>query len=268
MKQPLKKHSFLSTWVLLPSLFSVALISFLLAVWFVYREKEIEVDNINNAIQFTSLLLTIGTIFFVVKTYIIQKEELDENKNVTQFNRALDIIYKQLEYSKNIFLVNADEVERIRKFTFTSKIIVNNANVLTIVFIKVKYELSLIQRLFNNSILERDDKEYFYKIFTSNIPYDFKILIGKVIKYLNTVNNFEELFEQELIDYYRDIIFNSVENSYELLEEDEITSDMVKNMYSSQIESKLIELNLLKSSSETIDRFFIDNNIWLNSEIN
>src|SRR5690606_31313427 len=79
----------------------IILIVYIVSLCMLFSEKEIDADNKNNAIQFTSLFITALTILFVYRTYNIQKEQIDiqrdEIKNNIQdveFNRVLDIVYQ------------------------------------------------------------------------------------------------------------------------------------------------------------------------------
>src|SRR5690606_11318409 len=58
--------------------------------------------------QFILLLTGIITIFFLYINYDLQRKQIKNLQNETDFNRALDVVYKQLEYIVNY--IKNDEV--------------------------------------------------------------------------------------------------------------------------------------------------------------
>lgn len=278
-----KKKIYWDNGITLVCLIGGGLIAYVIGVVvFLEKGNEKTVGAFEAISSVTGVILSVCTIFYVVRAYLqqkrqneiqteqikIQKEEIENNRKDAEFNRALDTVYKQLEYSKNIFLVNVQNIEKVRDLTYTTKFIECNISLFLIVFVKLEYELGLIKRLLDRSNLEKKDKEYFYKIFTSNIPYDYKIVIGKVIRCLKQIKNTDSEFRQILEEKYRDIIYNSSENRIQYcMSKEEITLDFIYYLHKGEFDVRLLDLNSLVRSSQYIDNFFLDNNIWLNDEI-
>lgn len=86
------------------------------------KDDENGYDSFMASIAFVGVIMTILTvlgIFFNYKSQReqikIQKEEIEESKKDVEFNRALDIIYKQLEYSIKIW--TADGITKSSLFS-------------------------------------------------------------------------------------------------------------------------------------------------------
>ncbi|WP_313235687.1 hypothetical protein [Sphingobacterium multivorum] len=237
--------------------------------WKGFINEEHGYNGINTVIAYAGGVINLITIIFLYINYIQQKEqikkqdeELKANKEDSEFNRALTIIYQQLEYSKNVFQDNLDTINVFKKEIMTLNefynILYYNSKVIRFM-INIKYEITLIERLLAKSQLSTEDKQYFNKIFPSNIPYDYKLIIYQFIKGMNLVN--------DPIQEYRIFIFNNLKNRYLISENDvrdidDITDDMVLEKYGDAIKTAENNFLVLKECTDYINRFFIDNNIW------
>lgn len=75
-------------------------------------EESTTADNIQAVVSLITLIVSIITIYFVYKAYLSQKEqielqqnELESNRKDVEFNRAVDLFYKQIEFTKNRILI-------------------------------------------------------------------------------------------------------------------------------------------------------------------
>lgn len=128
--------------------------------------------------------MNILTVIFVFATYQAQRNQIEDNKKDGEFNRVLDIIYKQLEYTKSKYNAQIGS-------SWSYKIYFNNlCNYLTTnSFIHIVYpnsgiahyfdyvfnhflvkEFEVYYRVINlNNHLSDDDKIFFTNLFVNNI---------------------------------------------------------------------------------------------------
>lgn len=193
-----------------------ALAVFMLALLlYCYWKGKIDDENgynsINAIIAGFGLLVNFGTIIFVYRTFKLQNKQIDDNKKDVEFNRALDIVYKQLDHSKeklkfskyktlleNLPYDNVDEW--FNKITEIHNVI----NIL-------KYETDFYIKLLSKSYLKDEDVEYLFKIYTSNLQVEVKRLFDCSKRFVNSFNvNLETRFEE-----YYDNNIRSEDNVYE-----------------------------------------------------
>lgn len=81
-------------------------------------DKTSNTDIIEATVAILTLITTIITIYFVYKTYKAQREEINKqdeeierNRRDTEFNRVLDLVYRQLDKSEGYFKKNNEASE-------------------------------------------------------------------------------------------------------------------------------------------------------------
>ena len=115
-------------------------------------------DNIQAVVSIITLIVSIITIYFVYKAYQSQKDQLamqgKEIKRLTQegeFNRLLDITYKQIEHSNNRIKENTRDFEIEVRDIYTIEDTYKNLPKFKWVFTILLEEYSFYDNLFTKS---------------------------------------------------------------------------------------------------------------------
>jgi|GEM_PF-6645218 len=88
---------------LIPAIIAICLIAVAISIIIIYTDSEKNSNIIQNAISLSTLILTGITLVFLYLTLNQQQEQIDSNKSDVEFNRVLDLIYKNVEYTKKDF---------------------------------------------------------------------------------------------------------------------------------------------------------------------
>lgn len=122
-KEKKKKWYYDDSIILLLAFLAVFILYAIGVVLFISKGDEKTLGAFEAITGISGLILSFGTVYYVVKTYQsqqqqiimqkkqirIQQDEILANKKDVEFNRTLDIIYKQLEYTNIVFKPIADE---------------------------------------------------------------------------------------------------------------------------------------------------------------
>ncbi|WP_312190381.1 hypothetical protein [Sphingobacterium sp.] len=131
----------------------------------------------------SGLILSFGTVYYVVKTYKaqqqqiimqekqirIQQDEILANKKDVEFNRTLDIIYKQLEYTNIVFKPIADEYYSSLKEVATLEEIFDNAAQYNWIFLLMIEQFNFYDLIINKDIFHKPDIQILNKIVYSSV---------------------------------------------------------------------------------------------------
>lgn len=177
--------------ILIPAIFSLLIISFGFSLSFLTMEKEIDTNNISNAIQFCSLIIGIVTILFVLKTYQSQKEqiaiqqkELAENKKDGEYNRLLDITFRQLEFSMRNLEFSLEEqrvFNQIKDFPeIPSEYLLDNSEYIIDIFSRLDGELTIHMDNILKSSLAEDKMYHLLNLVDKNIYAKFAPFIENI----------------------------------------------------------------------------------------
>lgn len=180
-------------------------------------------NSINALIALLALLVNIITIFFLYFNYQQQQkhinkqeDELKNNRNDIEFNRTLDIIYKQLEYSQRKFsLLNLSNnlkefVENLtdnRFYSFTFNITLDKEllSVNRILELLIK-ELELYNKIINSSKLDKDVKDYLIELVVKNI-------YPKLDEAIDNLQNKYKAFKLNLEGYQKNLINDNIDRT-------------------------------------------------------
>jgi len=153
------------------------------------------IESNNTTIQFILLLTGIITIFFLYINYDLQRKQIKNLQNETDFNRALDVVYKQLEYIVNY--IKNDEVlnqmngkffdDGIQHMDYHSKYQTELLNKLD----KLNESLKIITFTIHSYNLTIKQKNYLLRIAVYNIGKQFLLNI-KLLQIFETKNKDEE----------------------------------------------------------------------------
>ncbi len=186
MKQ--KKPIYLHYSFLIPVIIAICLIAVALSLVIIYSDTEKNSNIIQNAISLSTLIVTGITLVFLYLTLNQQQEQINDNKSNVEFNRVLDITFKQVEFIK-INLSTTHFTETYQKLYIS--LIVENY------MINKRILEDITFRLDSNILFESLEKEL--KIFTPLIlenkilSLEQKVLLGKIIG-----NNILERFESTI----------------------------------------------------------------------
>lgn len=144
-------------------------------------------ENIQAVVSMITLIVSIVTIYFVYKAYqsqneqiAIQKKELEEGRKDVEFNRALDMFYKQIEYSKHRIAINNLEpiikafIENTLNTFYILDLVYSNLGIKEFIKIsKIFRVLSEDLRIYNNILIQTNvnesDKLFLMQLVIDNI---------------------------------------------------------------------------------------------------
>ncbi|WP_447767563.1 hypothetical protein [Sphingobacterium faecium] len=224
-------------------------------------------NSINSVISLLALIINIITIFFVYRAYKsqvmqieIQKTEIIENKEETEYNRILDIIYKQLELNISTFTNEKSNFNKINEYIFHQ----NKSNILSNL-----PEISRLSRLINDEInfyislinkanLEIHNKKFLFNIIYKNLGNDyieflmyigqFESLILNCATYDNGVGDFKKEFFESYIDSNYEKYKRKTE--YKNLSEDEFINQLKIDLHEKMNVKYLILRTIIKKSKD------------------
>ncbi len=151
----------------------------ILGLYFVRYSSDEMADKITAVASVFSVVVSCIAIFYVYRTYQTQREENDRLKRDTEFNRALELIYKQLELTKSVLYNdtynrlskcwNGDEFTRIN----ITKYINENKFEVQLYVDEISEQFAIFSVLLNNSKCSEEDREQLRLSIRNNIPYSF-----------------------------------------------------------------------------------------------
>ena len=177
---------------------------------FISKSDEKTVGAFEAITGISGLILSFGTVYYVVKTYQaqkqqirmqenqirIQQEEILGNKKDLEFNRKLDIIYRQLEYSNIIFKKIEDQYHERIKFNASINYVFSYTISFDYIFKQLIEQLKFYVKLIDNELFQNKDKEILYKIvMASTNPY-ILALYNRFTKSINLSTDMNELKKQ------------------------------------------------------------------------
>lgn len=226
----------------------------------------------------SGLVLSFGTVFFVVKTYSaqkeqiriqniqidIQKQEIEDNKKDLEFNRALDIVYKQLEHSKEKLVATKEEYKKycedISNYNKWFDIVPEIYNLVNL----VNYENRFYTRLLAKSLLEQDNKDYLFQIYTSNFKYEFKQILIRSIVYMRKQANVIELYEEHILKTYTYVLeLNMNAFGYHAENDEAKKREIVKMEYERQMYIDVSNFKIFIKNLKEIDETFHQYKVWM-----
>jgi len=150
-------------------------------------------NSINAVISFFTLVFTIVASIFAYLAFDNTKKEFDKNKSDEEFNRAIDLLYRQLEYSKlnwsdarYLEYYNSLYVNLIVDRYELNKVILEDADSrieLNVLFRWLEEETKPYKSIIlENDNLYKDRKQMLGKIFALNFSKNFETTIAKFIK--------------------------------------------------------------------------------------
>ncbi len=175
-------------------------------------EKSTTADNIQAVVSIITLIVSIVTIYFVYKAYQsqkdqieVQKKEIDENRKDVEFNRALDIVYRQLELSLpliknndyNVFLEIVLSVVNPEKDTIFS--LEDLELELYDLLDNIEKHINMFLLTLDNINLDLKDKEYLRKLICTNLNSDFFLFLHNLKGYSYKIFNGRNTFEAQII---------------------------------------------------------------------
>lgn len=165
-------------------------------------KEEIDFISINTSIALMNLVISTITIIYVFKTYETQNQQIKQSKFDADYNRSLDLIYKQYEISKEK-MENQNLKGKIDRFISnnydsdslslsTEYIILEDDFIQSYVQVShfIIQQLEFIYKVLDKSYLENEDKRELAQLIpnnlNSNLVRSLTIFCNKVIQYHTT----------------------------------------------------------------------------------
>lgn len=225
----------------------------------------------------SGLILSFATIFYVAKAYgqqkrqndiqslqiETQKKQIEENKKDVEFNRALDIVYRQLEHSKDkLVATEADFMKYSSSMKNTEDLLQKYSGILQY-FILLNYENQFFIKLLENVNLDGETKKFLFRIHTSNLSYFYKLIIQNTIRIVNNSENIINSFKETTYKKYESRVIDSMKApgfSHATKEEQQ---DIIEKQYKQEIDNEFKNFELLLRHVDNIDNTFKKYDVWL-----
>ncbi|WP_343570376.1 hypothetical protein [Sphingobacterium sp.] len=227
----------------------------------------------------SSLIFTFGTVFYVVKTFIAQKNEIKIQKKEIEFNRILDLIYKQLDHSKEKLKYLAQkEVKNI--IAKDLKGYFPHYSRLHIILETYEKELKLCDSFFKNTNLSKKNKNLLYGAFLTNINDEIEICFKKFyeilkgdettttilsgaingIMHTEITKKFKFYAEKQLIKDYRESVNFSYDLNSNLTET--ISDNEILEKRTKEVDQKVLVFKNCITLANEISKFYNSYNGW------
>ncbi|WP_343556324.1 hypothetical protein [Sphingobacterium sp.] len=158
----------------------------------------------------SGLILSFGTVYYVVKTYQAQKQQIgvqkiqikiqqDEifaNKKDLEFNRTLDIVYKQLEYTNKIFEKLEDSYYTKLRGVDDLTYIFNCTHHFNHIFGQMIEQINFYIKIIDKDIFQLQDRRILHQILSACINQNIIELYTKFNLALGYNYDFEDLKKQ------------------------------------------------------------------------
>lgn len=193
-------------------------------------------NSIDSVVGILSLVLSIITVISIFITYQSQQKQIRDNNKDVEFNRVLDLFYKQIGYSEKRLIVNKKLAEEINRFykgiyiqtkdldiEYTNEGIQLLSSYLKVIT-HIRRDLEVYHRILISSNLSDDKKKFIVDISIENIYPDLRII---------TKNFYKLLMEFKLSGTYRNC---EIEQNNESI----LVIDIVEN-----IEDNLKKINAI-----------------------
>lgn len=212
-----KKHEvktfYLYTGIVIVVILSVLLIGLLIYCYWKSKitDEAVGYNPINSVIAFLALILNILTVIFVYATYQTQRDtikmqakQINDDKKDGEFNRVLDIVYKQLEHTieKYNSKINSgwtykqyfEQLSHLLTTSSFNRIVHPNSDIPyyfgTVFNSFLVKEFEVYYRVINlNNQLSDDDKTFFTNLFVNNID---NRIINKVMLFQELYYDFQQ----------------------------------------------------------------------------
>lgn len=198
---------------LLGVLFIVGIVYFFVYYLFVNNQanetNQTLYDTITNLI---GLFIGTTTIFFIYKTYIAQREEITNNNRNTALNRSIDLVYKQLEFTRQIHInkgtneygllqTHTNIKEKLNILEFINFINANKTHVYDLIkptrtYLKIiNNDIKLFETLIYNDNLQRQEINLLTKIVNENYLNEYLLNV----KDLNKVYDINDADYEDMV---------------------------------------------------------------------
>ncbi|WP_254527699.1 MULTISPECIES: hypothetical protein [unclassified Sphingobacterium] len=139
----------------------------------------------NTTIQFILLITGIITIVFLYINYQqqrnqikVQQNELESNRKDVEFNRAIDLIYKQLERTKQQLNIGFSDLMDIRSTIKENNFCLVEHHSLVGITKKFKAEQNIYETILKKSRLDPEDRKFLIRLIYENLFNETKTFIS------------------------------------------------------------------------------------------
>lgn len=258
------QKSYNKIWILIPALISFGLILFSLFIPILYSDNENDSAVFSNAIDMVTLITTIVSLYYLIKTLQSQQEQINQNKTDIEFDRAINFISNQTKITVNRKKKDIesyqDVIKESLKLIYDNEDLDNQDNL----FKNLEYKDNLrkvIRRLRNHSFsLRMLMKPYIRMIFQQNFGEK------EIFVLINVFNDSDISKWLSNYLYYINVVKNSLEDYHLVLgEEIQMLGLMEKYFnelleFESMIESIYNDENYVNERKNKINTYFHYNN--------
>ncbi|KKX48745.1 hypothetical protein [Sphingobacterium sp. IITKGP-BTPF85] len=189
------------------------------SIWKCYGINDGEgYNSINAAIALVALIFNILAVIFVFATYQDARKVAKDNTKNTNFNRVLDILYKQLEYTLKNYEAETQITIGQRSFTSYKDLVSDfkdsvQVNFGTGAYLKMKVEtlkkyekvlrflsleLEVYSKVITSNNLSIEDKDFFTKLIADNLDKKLRETVGlfqNIFSHFQKTSTYKELKE-------------------------------------------------------------------------
>lgn len=151
-------------------------------------------ETTSNAIGFTGLIATAASIIFLYANFIQQQKQIDDQKRDVEYNRLIDLVYRQLDFSKRRFDKYLDKdnncIFKVQLFKELFQYIPDIAKILR----ALALEIEVCYKFIEPSNISDQHKFSVMKLFLSNID-------PIVIQYYSLYNSVKFADEYAIVNH-------------------------------------------------------------------
>jgi len=202
-------------------------------------------NSINAVIALLSLGFNIVTVIFVYATYqTSNKQLLDSNKN-TEYNRALDNIYKQMEYTKQFFAPKYEPYSYLKENMESDENLYRNINKIKRFLMEFVEDIELYLLIIGKDSLAWEEKSFLLNVVFKNYNEVIKSLYLKLytIKVVFSGEDIYDRMSKFFLDYYKTKQMNN-DPSFSILSESEQES-VVKELKKEVMANNFFNLSII-----------------------
>lgn len=163
-------------------------------------------NSINAVIAGFALCVNIITIAFVYATYQKQNEQIDDNKKDIEYNRVLDMIFRQTDLNNvkinRLKQSTIDVLDEQYKNSNQIPVYINQLRTVVLNYFSMSHT---IEQFISRTNLNPYDKSYLYLFYEENIDIAFKLQLIKYDEQIKKMGNSNSI-KETLIKIYNDIL--------------------------------------------------------------
>ncbi len=213
-----KKEAFYyKLWFFIPAMIGGLISACGFGIWMLFINNEIGSSVVANSISLVTMIVTGITLVFLYKTLKQQQEQIDKTNQDVEYNRIIDILYKQLEYSKKRLFETENLSEVIKEFVYNHRYIFcyvieeDDLPEFMTLFNILGEDLMIYNDVLQKSNLDDENKKDLIHLIVNNL---YPNLILSIQAFQGTFQNYQN---DNVHSQYNQAIINNIEFNLSLI---------------------------------------------------